>query len=181
MLNISESGDRITFMPMKKYSLVLLSFMLLLSLKGLAQDSTVVPVYKRFPTVPVFRILSAPDSTVFTRDNLSEKKPVMFMMFSPDCDHCQHATEDLKRNMDAFKKVQIVMVSSLDYDHILAFYHTYGLDAYPNITVGRDPAYMLGTFFSVHNFPSIYLYDKKGKLKANFEGSVPFKKIAESL
>lgn len=103
------------------------------------------------------------------------------MVFSPDCEHCQHATEDLLKHFDLFKNVQIVMATPLEYKFIPSFYKKYRLADYPNITIGRDPNYFLGSFYEVHNFPSIFLYDKKGNFVEVFEGSVSFEKIAKKL
>ena len=103
------------------------------------------------------------------------------MIFSPDCHHCQVATRDLLAHMDLFKDVQIVMATALEYKYIKPFYDDFQLSNYKNITVGWDRTYFLGSFFGIKEFPSIFLYNKKGKFVANFEGSVPFTKIAESL
>jgi len=105
----------------------------------------------------------------------------MVIVFSPDCDHCQHETRELVKHMDQFKKVQIMMVSAMDYNLIKQFYTEYGLAPYPNIIMGRDPGYFFGTFYHVRSFPSIYLYNKKGNFVKAFEGSIPLETIAASL
>ena len=138
-------------------------------------------MYKRYPTIPPFTITKVPDSTKFTKADLKKKQATLIMIFSPDCEHCQHATEDMLAHFSLFKNVQIVMATPLEYQFILPFYSAYKIAAHPNITMGRDPSYFLGTFFSVHNFPAIFLYDKKGKFVQSFEGSVSFEKIATYL
>ncbi|MEO7265331.1 MAG: thioredoxin fold domain-containing protein [Ferruginibacter sp.] len=137
-----------------------------------------LPIYKRFPDVPPLKLRTVPDSLLFVKTDLPKKKPLLIMIFSPDCDHCQVATKDLLKQIKLFKKVQIIMVSSLDFANILAFYKSYKIADYPNIIMARDPAYFLGTFYSIKNFPSLFLYDKKGKLVREFEGSVSFSEIA---
>ncbi|MDB5202552.1 MAG: redoxin protein [Ferruginibacter sp.] len=159
------------------FSLLILA----ISFNSFGQATDSLPVYQRFPTVPPFSIMRYPDSTKFVKDDLKEKQPVLVMVFSPDCDHCQHATEDLLRNMDKFKKVQIVMGTPLAYNFIKPFYDKYELSKYPNIFIGWDASYFLGTFYGVRNYPSLYLYDKKGKFVKGYEGSVSFAKIAEDL
>ena len=103
------------------------------------------------------------------------------MVFSPDCEHCQHETKELIAHIDLFKKAQIVMVSPLEYDYIKKFYEEYKIADYPNIIMGRDPGYYFGTFYKVRSFPSIFLYDKKGNFVQKFDGSVPVEKIASLL
>ncbi len=163
---------------MKRFFLVVLFSFFCASL--FAQTDS-LPVYQRFPTVPPFKLMVLPDSTSFTKDDLKEKTPTIIMVFSPDCDHCIHATESLLKHMDLFTKTQIVMATALSYNHIQKFYSDFNMGAYPNIKVGLDNSYFLGTFFQIHSFPSIYVYDKKGKFKAFFEGTVKWEKVAEAL
>lgn len=143
-------------------------------------DST-KPVYLRFPTIPQFSIYRASDSTVFTRDNLAKRKPTIFIIFSPDCEHCQHETEALIANINKFKGVQIVMVEYLAYEEMVKFYKIYQIEKYPNIIMGRDAKFYLPLFFKVESLPAIYVYDKKGNFKQAFSGSVKMDKIAAAL
>lgn len=140
-----------------------------------------IPAYKSIPTIPPFKLMLVPDSTAFTKYDLKKKKATMIIVFSPDCDHCIHATEDLLAHYDLFKKVQIVMATSLSYPHIQKFYKDFKLADYPNIKVGLDNSYFLGTFYDVHSFPAVFLYNKKGIFKEFFDGSVKFEKVAQRL
>ncbi|MBS1509829.1 MAG: thioredoxin family protein [Bacteroidetes bacterium] len=163
---------------MKKY----LCFAVLLLLGKLASAQTDTSLlYLRFPVVPSFKLTKLPDSTIFTKDNLKKKKPTIIIMFSPDCEHCQAETKSLTAHIDLFKKAQIVMASPLEYNYLKKFYNEYHIADYPNITMGRDPSYFLGTFFKVRSFPAIFVYDKKGNYVTNFSGSVPVEQIANAL
>lgn len=163
---------------MKKIICLVLCGCLFVSAKAQA-DSTLI--YLRFPTVPPFSIIKVPDSTRFTKDNLQKKKATVIIIFSPDCDHCQHATKELTANIGLFKKTQIVMASPLEFAYIKKFYEEYKIAEHPNIIMGRDPSYFFGTFFRVRSFPAIFVYDKKGNFIQSFDGSVPVEKIAEVL
>jgi thioredoxin-related protein len=140
-----------------------------------------LPIYQRFPEVPVFSITRVPDSTKFTRDDLKKRKPTIIMLFSPDCSHCQVATKDMLAHIDLFKKAQIVMVSSLDYSNIKKFYDEYKIGDQHNIIMGRDGTYNLGTFYKLRSYPSIFVYNKKGKFVDSFVGDIKMDKIAEAL
>lgn len=130
------------------------------------------PVYLRFPTIPEFTVYKAPDSTSFTRNDLHKKKNTIFIIFSPDCEHCQRETEMLTQNINKFKNTQIVMVTYLPWEEMIAFYHHYKIANYPQITMARDTKFFFPVFFKVRNLPSIFIYDKKGDLKKSFEGDV---------
>lgn len=145
------------------------------------QSDTTKPVYLRFPTIPQFTIYKASDSTLFTRDDLEKRKATVFIIFSPDCEHCQHETESLLANIDKFKNAQIVMVEYLSFEEMKKFYDIYRIKNYPNIIMGRDAKFYLPLFFKVQSLPAIYVYDKKGKFKQAFSGSVKIDKIADAL
>ena len=139
------------------------------------------PAYKRIPTLPPFSLLLAADSTIFTKQQLKKKKPFIIMVFSPDCDHCIHATEDLITNIKSFKNTEIILASSLSYQTVQKFYKDLNIAAYTNIHVGYDSKRFLSSFYEVRNFPSIFLYNKKGIFKMDFTDHPDFKIIAASL
>jgi cytochrome oxidase Cu insertion factor (SCO1/SenC/PrrC family) len=159
---------------------VLVSLLILITSSVTAQQDN-RPAYQQFPTVPPFEIRLVPDSTLFTKHDLKKKKPVMIFLFSPDCDHCHRATAELIKNIGLFKKVQIVMVSSLDFKLDKEFYESFHLAELSMIKVGYDPGYFLGSFFKNTSYPAIYLYNKKGKFIKQYGAEPPFATIADEL
>jgi thiol-disulfide isomerase/thioredoxin len=158
-----------------KYPLFVLLFCL--SLGAMAQESPKEPAFKRFPKVPALQLLLSDSSTKYTKEDLPKKKPVLLMIFSPDCDHCQHETEQLVANKEAFKDIQIVMATTYPLFRMKEFAETYGLTKMDNVVVGRDTYYLLPSFYEMHNLPYLALYDKKGNLIYTFEGSVGIDKV----
>ena len=145
-----------------------------------AADST-LPLYREYPIIPQFSTRRIPDSLSFQKKDLREKRTTLIMLFSPDCEHCQQAIENLKSQMDQFRKVEILLVSHLPFDLLKAYYEKHQLNQYPNVTMVRDGSYMLGTFYRLRNYPSFFLYNKKGDLVEAFEGTVPVERIASRL
>lgn len=143
-------------------------------------DSTQLP-YKRFPTVPPIKLLLSDSTTIFTKEDLAKKKPILLIVFSPDCDHCKHETEAIIQHIDDLKKVQIIMATMLPYDKMKGFYEEYELKKYDNIVVGKDLNYMLPAFYGIHNLPYLAFYDKKGKLITTFEGSMKIEDVITTL
>ncbi len=165
---------------MKKYffAFLLLGF----SSAGFAQAQTDTSLlYQRFPVVPTFRLINIADSSIFTKANLNKKKATIIIIFSPTCENCVEETKELKEKIDLFKKAQIIMVSPLDFSYLREFYNDNNIAQYPTITIGRDPGYFLGTFYKVRSLPSIFIYNKKGKLVKWFIGSTPVAEIAAAL
>ena len=162
---------------MKKIWLVCLLF--IGSQHADAQNDSLA-VYQRFPNLPVFSLVKLPDSTAFTRDDVGRRKATMIMLFSADCDHCIQATKDLLQQIHLFKDVQVIMVSSNSYAMIQSFFRENKLADYPNITMARDASFYLGTFYNLKQYPSVYLYSKKGKFIREFIGNFSMKEVAGS-
>ena len=145
------------------------------------QTAETLPIYKQFPDVPAFSLNRFPDSTVITKQSLKKKTPTIIMLFSPDCDHCKVATEQMLAHMDLLKKAQIIMVSSLDFSWIKKFNDQFHLDKYKNITISTQQTYFLFEFYGLTSFPSVFLYNKKGKLVGDFKNHIDFKELAALL
>ncbi len=163
---------------MRKWLLILICACL--CNKGFAQaDSNLI--YLRFPTIPPFSITKVSDSSRFTREDLAKKKSTIIIIFSPDCDHCQQETKAITANIGLFKKAQIIMTSPLEHRLLKPFYEEYKIADYPSIIMGRDAHDFFGTFYNVKSYPSIFVYDKKGRFVKAFDGNSPVEKIAEVL
>ena len=165
-------------MLMKK---VVLYFLLLVSTNIVIGQSGSSLLYPRSSTLPPFTITKVPDSSRFEKANLQKNKAVMIVVFSPDCEHCQHEIKEIKANIKLFKNVQIVMISNLGYQYIKVFYKEFEIAKYPSITMGMDYGYLLGSFFNMEGLPSVFLYDKNGKFVKAFDRKSSVKTIAAAL
>lgn len=141
---------------------------------GFSQKSPgdTVPAYIRTGVIPAFTTYAAPDSTVFTRQNINKGKPVLLMIFSPDCSHCQNVTKEIVKNIAHFKKAQIIMITWLPYADMTAFYKDYKIANYPEIKMAWDSKYFFLPYYNVRNYPKLIVYDKKGKYVKEFQGDV---------
>ena len=145
------------------------------------KDTVLAPPYKRFPNVPPIKLLLTDSTTVLTKEGLDKKRPTMLMLFSPDCDHCKHETEELIKRISDFKDVQIIMATPMPFERMKEYYNTYGLSKYKNIKMGRDAGFMLPVFYNIRSFPFLAFYNKKQELISVFEGSMPIEKVLEEL
>jgi len=151
----------------------------LLGLAAHSQTDSISPAYLRFPTVPPFELLQVDSATMFTKGDLKRNQQVLLMYFSPDCEHCQHQTEDILHDIHSFKKIQIVMATYQPFESMKSFYEKYDLGKY-NIHVGRDTKFILPPFFKIESLPYMALYDKKGNLITTFEGNQKVNKILKA-
>ncbi len=146
--------------------------LLMTGLLNAQNDSDTSAPFRRFPTVPAFKLLETDSVTILTRDNLKKNEPVLIILFNPECDHCQHETEAILQHIDDLKKVQIVMATMAQYPQMKDFYAKYKLEEFKNIKVGRDFQYMLPSFYRVRNLPYLAMYDENGNLLTTFEGTM---------
>jgi thioredoxin-related protein len=138
--------------------------------------------YLRFPTLPPLQILLTDSTTMFTKEQLPEKTPVLYILFDPGCSHCQHETEELVKHKEDFKNTQIVMVSMprTPFADVTRFINDYKVNELHHVVVGRDIQYFMPSFYTIRNFPFLALYNSKGKLITTFEGTIPMDKILEN-
>lgn len=160
---------------MKKLISIVTSFLFVAVVH--AQNDSIQAPYKKFPTYPPVKLLLPDSISYFSKTDLSKKKPVMLMLFSPTCEHCQHETAELVEKIDKFKNIQIVMVTSMPFDSMMAFREKYQLAKYENIVVGQDTHYFLFSFFLNHHLPFLAFYNRKKELISVFEGGLPMEKV----
>ena len=64
------------------------------------------------------------------------------------------------------------MVSGAPFKEIIDFYNDYGLSSLPNIKLGQDVNFKLGSIYKIRTYPSIFVYDQKGILAKAFVGNI---------
>ncbi|WP_291913195.1 thioredoxin domain-containing protein [Chitinophaga sp. CB10] len=131
--------------------------------------SNTKPPYLQYPVIPAFK-MTLPDGHVITKNDLRKEKTMVFV-FSVDCDHCKHLTEEVLKNIDKFKKYQILMVTPFNVDQMKEYYKQYNIAKYPNIIMASEPTRQIMYFYDLHFFPGLYIYSAKDKFIKGFEGS----------
>lgn len=140
-----------------------------------------IPAHLKGLKIPDFKLLLVDSVTNFYTENLDAKKNTLILLFSPDCDHCQHQTEDIIKNIDAFKNTQIVMTTVLPFPMMKAFYERYQLSKYKNIIMGRDVLFFFSPYYRSQYTPYLALYNKKGELIFTNDGQVKIETLIAQL
>jgi len=135
-------------------------------------QSDSIPIYKQYPTVPAFKLMKADSSFFVMKDLVKKKKATVIIIFSPTCGHCQHQAEEITSHIKALKDVTFIFSTLYPVPDMAQYISSYGLDKFPNIYVGHDKGYMLGSFYKIKSLPGVFVYNKKGNLKAEFETNV---------
>ena len=156
---------------MKQWLLVLMILTSAFAAHSQLADTT-QPFYKRFPTVTPFQILLSDSTTLYTRAQLPKGMATGFIVFSPDCSHCQQEAEAIVANKEKLNDIQIVMITMNPFPAMKEFITRYKLNEVPNLVVGRDIYYLMPTFYRFHHLPFHAMYNKEGNLLSTFEGSM---------
>jgi thioredoxin-related protein len=134
---------------------------------------------KNIKNLPAYQIVTAPDSATRTQANLKKNVPVMVVYFSPDCSHCQQMMYEMKGQMKDFSKIQVVMITPVDYKLVKGFYRDFGISAYPNFSVGTEGrTYKVLEYYNVKTTPYIAIYDHKHQLLKAYEKAPKIKELA---
>ena len=165
---------------MKTFLLTLTSLMIFGFAFSQSSATDKRPDYLRNPSIPEFTIYKAPDSTVFTNNDLKKKEATVIMIFSPECGHCQNETRELEKNIEHFKHTQILMVTWLPYSEMMAFYHDYKIAQHPEITMGWDKKDFFLPYYHVQSYPQFVVYDKKGNYVKSFSGVINLQDVWEA-
>ena len=145
-----------------------------------AQTDSLAP-YLRKPVLPHFTLQLPGRDSILRSEDLDSTRPVMLMLFSPDCEHCHRQTLEITRRIGELGDLQIVMSTYHSLDMIRLFRREFDLDSHPSIRVGRDVGYFLIPFFAARNVPLLAIYDRKWKLLEVIRGNVPLERIQAAL
>lgn len=161
--------------------IVTLILSVICSLGTVRGQQDTLPPYLKSRMAPAFRILLTDSSTLFTQRNLEAGKPVMFMLFNPDCEHCQLQTRSITSRIKELGDLRIIMTTYRPIDKIRSFRQVFQLDQYPGIVIGRDIDYFFAPFFKVKSIPFMAIYGRDGKLISAHQGNGNMERIKEAL
>lgn len=116
-------------------------------------------------TIPSF-IFVKEDQSGFTKDNLPKGRSIFFIFFDPGCDHCQRTVAQLDKQYSKLLKPAIYFVTLDKPAGARSFMQRYAknLSQQKNVMVLYDVRYQFIPKFKPVKYPSMFLYDKQGKL-----------------
>lgn len=153
---------------------------LLVSVAGaFAQTDSTAPYWLN-KNIPKFSLLSAKDSSLIGDTSLVKGKPVIFMLFNPECEHCQRQFK-LLVSIPQVVQAQVVMCSTEDFGKIAGFAKKFEVFKYPYMSLGKDYKITLGPFFRPRTIPVLAFYNKQGKFVFIKQGEASKKEIVAAL
>lgn len=108
----------------------------------------------------------------YNSTQLKKGKPVMIMIFSPECDHCEHMIDSLKQNEALFKTTQVVLVAEdRNKKYMPDFAKKLNLLQDPLFKdVGTNKGELIFAIYTQKILPQITFYDSRHKLVKIFDG-----------
>ncbi len=170
---------------MKKKIIVVLGI-LALCLTGLLTFKTVQKYKKkkavaiRKQTLPAFQFYNQ-DLKQFNARQLKMDIPVCIFYYNAECDHCQYEATEIRKHIEAFKNIQVIMVSTNTPKETTQFVNEYQLKEYGFITWLYDKDYSFYKWFGQSVTPSVYIYNKQHKLMKEYTGEVKISAVLQYL
>ncbi len=137
-------------------------------------------IAKQLETIPDFEFLTLEQDS-FTKTNLKPNTNTIFIYFNSECDFCQHEAQSISDNLDGFKNVQFIFVSTEPIEVIKQFSEQYNLINQQNVTFLHDNIDTFSSRFDANSIPYLLIYDQKQKLIKKHKGQLNAKGILRAL
>ena len=123
----------------------------------------------RLQTIPSFSFQTM-DGNPFSKDNLKPNTPTVFIYFHSECDFCQHEALSISENIEPFKNIQLLFISTEPIESIENFSIEYNLNNQTNTKFLHDSTDSFSTQFDATSIPYLLIYDKNQKLIKKHKG-----------
>lgn len=163
--------------------IVLISVLGLLSYLGFNVISKVKEknqIAKQLEIIPEFEFLTLTQQP-FNKADLKPNTNTIFIYFNSDCDFCQHEAKSISDNLESFKNVQFIFVSSEPISTIIGFSEQHNMNKHQNVTFLYDNLDTFSSRFDANSIPYILIYNKKQKLIKKHKGQLNANGILRAL
>ena len=133
--------------------------------------------------IPDFQFYKVKSGISFTKADITPNRNTVFILFDPNCGHCQTEAGLLAKNYSKLKDVNLYFVSMNDPALMASFLETFGKDLAdkPNVEVLYDRNQdFIQKFHVPDQFPANYVYGADGLLKSFWEGDKQIDAIIEA-
>ena len=137
-------------------------------------------IAKQLEIIPEFEFFTL-EQQPFTKANLKPSTNSIFIYFNSECDFCQHEAQSISDNLDSFKNVQFIFVSTEPIAIIKQFSEQYNLNNKQNITFLYDNFSTFSSQFDANSIPYLLIYDQNQKLIKKYKGQLNANGILRAL
>lgn len=104
----------------------------------------------------------------------------VFVMFQPDCSHCQEEAIHIEQRLPEFKGYTLYFISSSPMDQIMDFARSFNLANKDNVRFAWTAPEGVLTYYGPIQTPSVYIYSD-GRLRQKFNGQTDIETIVRAL
>jgi len=137
-------------------------------------------IAEQLQTIPEFEFFTL-EQQPFTKAELQPNLNTIFIYFKSDCDFCQYEAQNISDNLDSFKNVQFIFVSTESIEVIQDFSKQYNFYNQQNITFLYDNNSLFSSQFDATSTPYVLIYDKNQQLIKKHKGQLNVKGILRAL
>lgn len=137
-------------------------------------------IAKQLEIIPEFEFLTLGQKP-FIKANLKPNTNTIFIYFNSDCDFCQHESQSISDNLDNFKNVQFIFVSTEPIETIRQFSEQYNLNNQQNIIFLYDSHNTFSNRFDASSIPYLLIYNSKQSLIKKHKGQLNANGILRAL
>ena len=136
------------------------------------------PFTKKGAPIPPFKLYKV-DGKIISNADLKPNKPVMVMIFSPECDHCEHMVDSMKQIADKFKNTQLLLVAEDRNKQLMGgFINKTGIGSHPLFQkIGTNKGELIFSIYTYKILPQINFYNSKHLLEKTFDGNYSFDSV----
>jgi thiol-disulfide isomerase/thioredoxin len=156
---------------------ILLLAALLITTNSFAQQ-TAVNYQKKGAPMPNFYV-DRTDGGYLIPSLLKKGKPVMIMIFSPQCEHCAYVIDSIKLSREDFKTTQLIIVAEERNKEFMEGFiekaQIKGDALFKNI--GTNKGELIAAIYTNKILPQLVFYDANHKLVKIFDGNYKFSEV----
>ncbi len=148
--------------------------------KGAAKKDA-PPTYVTYPDLPSFNIRLLDSFTVYNTFNIPKGKPVLLVLFDPDCKHCKDLTRVFMEKKDSLADIDMYwMTLNSSMTLTRQFYDDFHFRDLKNLKIiGRDYEFFFIDYFKPQHTPGLVLYDENKKYVKFWDGGTTVTELYE--
>lgn len=112
---------------------------------------------------------------------LAGNKPTLFIYFNSTCHLCQDELGNISKRIEEFNDYNIILTTVQPVEEMIGFANSLGIKDKSNVHFLLDSEMAVAGFLQIKSVPSIYVYDSKKELVANYVGITEIDLLLEKL
>lgn len=140
----------------------------------------IAQIKEQVQVVPNFWLKSFDEET-FSISDFASGSPLLIIYFNSTCEMCKIELNALNERFTEFGQIKLLLASSQEREDLDGFIIEYPFVSASNTKLALDDEMKLSAYLGVKSVPSVFCYDSKGELIANYQGPVKLDVLLDKL